>query len=84
MRRWSPPETESNQPEHDPPGSQLSEHMGSSGGRRPYRRPRLTDFGDVRDVTLGPTPGVTDSGGFGEAFPFGPGQGPNPRPPGRG
>ena len=49
-------------------------------GRRPYSRPRLIDFGDVRDLTLGPTPGITDSGGFGEAFPFGPGPGPGPGP----
>lgn len=30
--------------------------------RRAYSSPRLIDFGDVRDVTLGGSPGVGDSG----------------------
>lgn len=30
--------------------------------RRPYRAPTLTPFGDVRDLTLGPTPGIGESG----------------------
>lgn len=36
----------------------------SVGGRsrRPYKSPRLIDFGDVRDLTLGGSPGVGDSG----------------------
>ena len=31
-------------------------------GRKPYRPPRLEVFGDVRDVTLGSTPGGAESG----------------------
>ena len=30
--------------------------------RRPYRAPRLEVLGDVRDLTLGGSPGVGDSG----------------------
>ncbi len=30
--------------------------------RRPYSAPVLEDFGDVRDITLGPSPGVGESG----------------------
>ena len=29
--------------------------------RKPYRRPRLVDFGDVRATTLGTSPGIGDS-----------------------
>lgn len=31
--------------------------------RRPYRAPALVFFGDLRDLTLGGSPGVGDSGG---------------------
>jgi hypothetical protein len=34
-------------------------------GRRAYSRPRLRRLGDVRDFTLGPTPGIGESGGSG-------------------
>lgn len=30
--------------------------------KKPYRRPRLVLWGDLRDVTLGPSPGVGESG----------------------
>lgn len=30
--------------------------------RRDYRPPQLVEFGDVRDVVLGITPGIGDSG----------------------
>jgi hypothetical protein len=30
--------------------------------KKAYRRPRLTLWGDLRDVTLGPSPGVGESG----------------------
>lgn len=30
--------------------------------KKPYRRPRLTLWGDLRDVTLGPSPGIGESG----------------------
>ena len=33
-----------------------------SAPRRPYQPPRLVRYGDVRDVTLGPSPGVGESG----------------------
>ncbi len=47
--------------------------------RRPYRPPRLVDFGDVRDLTLGGTPGTGDSGNpTQKPFAFGPGP---PGPP---
>lgn len=31
--------------------------------RRPYSTPRLTVFGDLRGITLGGSPGISDSGG---------------------
>ncbi|MEM6576740.1 MAG: hypothetical protein AAF736_20895 [Pseudomonadota bacterium] len=37
--------------------------------RKPYRRPELIPRGDVRDVTLGPTPGVGESGNPGTLRP---------------
>lgn len=37
--------------------------------RRPYDKPKLTPRGDVRDVTLGPTPGVGESGNPGTLRP---------------
>jgi|WetSurMetagenome_2_1015567.scaffolds.fasta_scaffold720791_2 hypothetical protein len=30
--------------------------------RKPYSTPRLIRYGDVRDVTLGPSPGTGESG----------------------
>ena len=30
--------------------------------KKRYQKPRLTHRGDVRDVTMGPTPGVGESG----------------------
>lgn len=35
---------------------------GSARSRRPYAKPKITMFGDIRDVTLGMTPGIGDSG----------------------
>lgn len=29
--------------------------------RRPYRKPHLYDYGDVRDTTFGASPGIGDS-----------------------
>jgi hypothetical protein len=46
-----------------------------SGQRKPYRKPQLTDLGDLRTLTLGPSPsGYRDSGGFtySETFPVPP------------
>lgn len=37
--------------------------------RRDYRKPRLIPRGDVRDVTMGPTPGVGESGNPGTLRP---------------
>lgn len=31
-------------------------------GRKPYARPKLENFGDLRDITLGPSPGLNESG----------------------
>lgn len=31
-------------------------------GRRAYRTPKLTVFGDIRGITLGGSPGISDSG----------------------
>lgn len=31
-------------------------------GRQPYQPPRLVPLGDLRDLTLGASPGVGDSG----------------------
>ena len=30
--------------------------------KKPYHRPRLVLWGDLRDLTLGPSPGVGESG----------------------
>lgn len=32
-------------------------------GRRPYVPPRLEILGDLRDLTMGPSPGIGDSAG---------------------
>lgn len=37
--------------------------------RKPYRSPQVIPRGDVRDVTLGPTPGVGESGNPGTLRP---------------
>jgi hypothetical protein len=34
----------------------------ASAARKPYATPKLTRYGDVRDVTLGPSPGTGESG----------------------
>ena len=39
--------------------------------RWPYNKPVLKEFGDVRSLTLGASPGITDSNGQGAAFPGG-------------
>ena len=31
--------------------------------RKPYRKPHLNELGDLRGLTLGPTPGHGESGG---------------------
>ncbi len=30
--------------------------------RKPYHRPKLTLWGDLRDLTMGPSPGIGESG----------------------
>ena len=49
---------------------QHSRHMGAdairSGDRRPYASPSLVPYGDVRDLTMGASPGNTDTGGLGK------------------
>ena len=39
--------------------------------RKPYRKPRLQELGDLRTLTLGGSPGTGDSGGGGAEFPPG-------------
>lgn len=41
--------------------SRLLDRPAASSSRRPYRAPRIEALGDVRDVTLGATPGFGDS-----------------------
>jgi hypothetical protein len=55
--------------------------------KKAYSPPRLDVLGDVRDITLGSVPGVTDSGGqsakggpLGQPFSV-PESGPTPEPP---
>lgn len=31
--------------------------------KKPYKKPQLISLGDIRDVTMGGSPGVGDSGG---------------------
>lgn len=42
--------------------SAATEPASPASPRKPYRRPRLVLWGDLRDVTLGPSPGVGESG----------------------
>ncbi len=49
-------------PREDRPGDGLPDQWASAGGRLPYSPPRLEVLGDVRDLTLGGTPGLGDSG----------------------
>lgn len=32
--------------------------------KKPYARPLLIDYGDVRDITLAPTPGLNTESGY--------------------
>lgn len=43
------------------PGEPAVGRDATSPPRRPYRQPRLDCLGDVRDLTLGGTPGTGDS-----------------------
>ncbi len=49
----------------DPPSDSIKDHrhdVGREDLRRPYKSPNLAELGDIRDVTLGGSPGVGDSG----------------------
>jgi hypothetical protein len=46
-----------NLPEQERPG------FGETFARRPYEAPTVVDLGDVRDVILGGTQGIVESGG---------------------
>lgn len=35
---------------------------GKARPKKPYRRPQLLLWGDLRDLTLGPSPGIGESG----------------------
>ena len=37
--------------------------MNATATRRPYQAPELMHYGDVRDITMGPTVGFGESGG---------------------
>jgi hypothetical protein len=42
------------------------EHKLDDRPKQPYQSPRLVKFGDLRTITLAPTPGETDESGFEE------------------
>ncbi len=45
-----------------PPATSIAQGRQRPDARKPYRRPRLELLGDVRDLTLGVTPGGIESG----------------------
>jgi hypothetical protein len=46
-----------------PPPSAPSPATGSPGAaKKPYQPPELTALGDLRDLTMGPSPGIGESG----------------------
>lgn len=38
--------------------------------KKPYAKPVLQDYGDIRDLTLGSTMGLLESGGGGTTFRY--------------
>jgi hypothetical protein len=42
-----------------------TEPSSNAPNRRPYTKPRLTSYGDIRDLTLAPTPGTQIESGRG-------------------
>ena len=48
---------------NQPPSEKETKH------RKQYRKPQLQELGDLRTLTLGGSPGTTDSDGNGSAFP---------------
>ncbi len=38
--------------------------------KKAYRKPQVKSLGDIRDVTMGGSPGVGDSGNAGAELPF--------------
>lgn len=38
--------------------------------KKQYTKPELKSLGDIRDVTMGGSPGIGDSGGAGAEKPF--------------
>lgn len=47
---------------HEAAMSDAEAATGSTLRNKVYRKPRLTLWGDLRDVTLGPSPGIGESG----------------------
>ncbi len=47
---------------HEQPKKRRPEPARADGSKKPYRKPELIHRGDVRDITMGPTPGVGESG----------------------
>ena len=62
-------------PEHNStkhhPARPADETAPASKTRKPYTKPDLVPCGDVRDVTMGGSPGVGDSGNGALEKPFG-------------
>lgn len=53
-------------------GQDTPSHATDKPARKPYRKPVLANYGDIRDVTLSPSPGVFESGpgvGFRSTLP---------------
>lgn len=55
---WHPVD---NPPTAEKPRKEAPEELARR-GRKPYRKPRLVLWGDLRGLTLGPSPGVGESG----------------------
>jgi len=62
-------------PEHNTPAPgqthQAGQSVAPSKTKKPYQKPSLHACGDVRDVTMGGSPGVGDSGNGALEKPFG-------------
>lgn len=61
MNRSPKPRMDGKQPDSPPAGAETAR-------RRRWERPRLTAYGDLRELTMGGTPGSGESGGGGTMF----------------
>lgn len=55
--------------------------MSAAPEKKPYTSPKLTVLGDIRDLTLGASPGIGDSGSINFQAPTGEDSGGPPRYP---